>query len=67
MDVHYWGIIFSTTSPQVMLGVLLIGAPIVVWSLWAGLGGLWIITFIIHECVYLCYKLVHGVRQKKVY
>ena len=47
--------------------MLLIGAPIEVWCVWAGLGGLWVIVFILHEIVYLCYKLVHKFRRKRVY
>ncbi len=52
---------------QVTLGVLLIGAPLLVVYVWAGLGGLWVLTFLLHEIVYVCYKLVRGVRRKRVY
>ena len=52
---------------QVTLGVFLIGAPTQVWYVWVGLGGLWVVTFLLHELIYICYKLVHRVRRKRVY
>ena len=52
---------------QVTLGVLLVNAPMIVWSIWAALGILWVITFVLHEIVYICYKLVHKIRKKEAY
>ena len=46
-------------SLQLTLGVFLVGAPLEVWAVWCGLGGLWVIVFLVHECGYLCYKICH--------
>ena len=49
------------------LGVLLIGAPLLVLYVWAGLGCLWVVVFLVHEVVYICYNLIHKVKRKRVY
>ncbi len=47
---------------QVTLGVFLINAPLTVW---VGMGGAWLVVFVVHECVYVCFKIAH--RGQKVY
>ena len=50
---------FFFLVPQIMLGVFLVVPPMIVWAVWAGLGGLWIIVFFLHEIVYLACKIKH--------
>ena len=55
---------FPPPSPaQVTLGVFLVVPPLPVWIVWCILGGLWIITFIIHEIVYIILKIRNRVRK----
>ena len=36
---------------QVTLGLFLIIAPLILWAIWLGVVGLWVLAFVIHETV----------------
>lgn len=36
---------------QITLGLFLIIAPLILWAIWIGVLGLWILAFVIHETV----------------
>ena len=48
---------------QVTLGVFLVVPPFEVWVTWCVLGCAWILTFLVHEVVFIIYKICKRVKN----
>lgn len=48
---------------QVTLGTFLMVPPFAVWVTWCAVGLAWVVTFAIHEVVFITYKIYQEVKK----